>query len=351
MDEDRKRMQDRRMAGEGQDEGTAVAFGDPETMDQLTAHIYRGWEGLSRGDYEAARTSALSALDVDSDSPDAHTLWGAVVWSAGATDQALDAFEQAMELEPVKAEPFIYAAEILSQDAERLSEALSLCDDAIEMLDVEQEPALLAEAWLVRAEILTEMGKEDAARDIMSRQVSLMDARESLYERLGALYIRLGDDDHAEQYLKMALEQDSTPDAHYFLGHIAFRRGHQRRSILHFLDCRERDLNAPSPPWAYSPDAFELAVLDAVSQASGKLDRDCSQIMVRCVQYPGIELVLDGVDPRIPVLAGGREEAQYMVVYQKNIEKMCRQPEDLHEVLVQVIEEELRASAVDDVSQ
>jgi len=336
---------------EGQDDGAPMAFSEPETMDQLTAHIYRGWEGLSRGDYEAARTSALSALDVDSDSPDAHTLWGAVVWSAGATDQALDAFEQAMELEPVKADPFIYAAEILSQDAERLTEALSLCDEAIEMLDVEQEPGLFAEAWLVRAEILTEMGKEDAARDIMVRDAELMEGRGALYERVGALYVRLGDDGSAERYLRLAMEQGETRDAQYFLGHIAYRRGDRRQSVLHFLDCRERDLDAISPPWAYSRDAFKLAVLDALEQAAGKVERDCSRLIVRCGPYPGTELVLDGVDPRIPVLVGGRDGVSYMLVYQKNVEKMCRQPEDLHEVLVSVIEEELRASAGDDVSQ
>ena len=56
-------------------------------MDQLSAHLDRAWDLIRKGDVRGAQTSAQQALDIDSQSPEAHNLLGFVASLQGDVDE------------------------------------------------------------------------------------------------------------------------------------------------------------------------------------------------------------------------------------------------------------------------
>ena len=71
-------------------------------MDQLSAHLDRGWDLIQKGDLRGARASARRALEADKDSPEAHNLLGYVAAQEGDADEALEHYRQADALPYVR---------------------------------------------------------------------------------------------------------------------------------------------------------------------------------------------------------------------------------------------------------
>ena len=72
-------------------------------MDQLTAHLDRGWDLAQHGDPRGAETSARQALEIDPNAPEVHNLLGyisalnvAAVKLGGAVGQSCRQFVAAM---------------------------------------------------------------------------------------------------------------------------------------------------------------------------------------------------------------------------------------------------------------
>ena len=68
-------------------------------MDQLTAHLDRGWDLAQSGDARGAESSARRALELAPDSPEAFNLLGYVASLEGDTDEAIEAYQQAIALD------------------------------------------------------------------------------------------------------------------------------------------------------------------------------------------------------------------------------------------------------------
>ena len=63
---------------------------DEGPMDQLNAHLDRGWDLVSRGDLAGALRSAERSLEIDGESPEAHNLIGYVHMLEGHAEKALE---------------------------------------------------------------------------------------------------------------------------------------------------------------------------------------------------------------------------------------------------------------------
>ena len=120
-------------------------------MDQLTAHLDRGWDLVSRGDLEGALVSAEKSLELDGESPEAHNLLGYVHAAQGNAEQALEAYKKAIELDDTFVEAMLNAAEILMHPIHDYEAAIALVEDAIDLMDDEQE---LADAMLLKLDAL-----------------------------------------------------------------------------------------------------------------------------------------------------------------------------------------------------
>src|SRR5260370_5686764 len=117
--------------------------------------IDEGWQRLDQGKVDEARKLADRAVTAEPDSPEAHTLVGAVANAEGDVDTALEEFERAMELDPDYFDPIVLAAETLALEGDR-KEALVLAERA---LDVAEEEDEYVGALLLHAAI--EIGDDD----------------------------------------------------------------------------------------------------------------------------------------------------------------------------------------------
>ena len=110
-------------------------------MDQLSAHLDRGWDLAQKGDAAGASACAKRALELDPQSPEVHNLLGYTSALAGDSDDALEHYRQAIALDETYLEAMLNAAEVLMHPLGEWDEATDLCDDALEYAETKEEIA------------------------------------------------------------------------------------------------------------------------------------------------------------------------------------------------------------------
>ncbi len=317
-------------------------------MDQLSAHLDRGWDLLSRGDARGARASARRALEIDTDSPEAHNLLGYAAAQEGDADEALEHYRQAMALDDGYIDPMLNAAEVLIHPLQDYDEAVALCDEVLEFAEGREE---VADALLLKFDALLAREDLDGARRLLD------DLPEGPYEGpmypflIGRAWYEVGEVDRADALLQDALKQDpQNADAHYYLGLVRDERRDWRGATLAFLESRELDLHAPPPPWSLPHEAFHKSVERALGGLDAELVRALEGALVLVSDFPGMEVVADGVDPRAAVLVEGLGDPAAALpaavvrvfVYQRNIERLCGGVEQLEDEVAWQLTEEVR---------
>ena len=79
-------------------------------MDQLSAHLDRGWDLAQKGDAAGASACAKRALEIDAQSPEVHNLLGYTSALTGDSEEALEHYRQAIALDETYLEAMLNAA-------------------------------------------------------------------------------------------------------------------------------------------------------------------------------------------------------------------------------------------------
>jgi len=79
-------------------------------------------------------------------------------------------------------------------------------------------------------------------------------------------------------------------------------QGDRTRATQAFVRARALDLEAPVPEWSLSLDAFEHTVRRVVEALPPRLRQTIRSEEIYVADMPGIEFVIDGVDPRALIL-------------------------------------------------
>src|SRR5678815_4158341 len=110
-------------------------------MDQLSAHLDRGWDLAQKGDAAGASACAKRALEIDPQSPEVHNLLGFGAALAGESEEALEHYRQAIALDETYLEAMLNAAEVLMQPLGDWDEAIAMCSDALDYAETPEEIA------------------------------------------------------------------------------------------------------------------------------------------------------------------------------------------------------------------
>jgi len=273
-------------------------------MDQLSAHLDRGWDLAQKGDAAGASACAKRALELDSQSPEVHNLLGYAAALTGDPEEALEHYKQAIALDETYLEAMLNAVEVLMHPLEEWDEALALCDDALDYAETKEE---IADCILLRVDALIGKGDIDQATKCMSQLPDPPFESPSYLFMIGRSLFELGNSEQARPFLEQAVEADaSNSDAFYFLGMTRDLAGDPRGAIECFLRARAIDSARPEPPWAPSADTFAELVRRVITSLDALLSRWVRDADVYIVDMPGAELVVDGVDPRAMVLIDAR---------------------------------------------
>lgn len=317
-------------------------------MDQFTAHLDRGWDLVSRGDFAGAMVSAQKSLELDGQSPEAHNLIGYIFAAEGRAEEALEHYKQAIELDEGFVEAMLNAAEVLVHPLGDTDAALEMIEDALYFAEGDDE---VADAMLLKFDALMHANDRDAAARVVAALPDGPFESPHLDFLIGRARFDVGDFASAEQRIRAALDREpDNAEAHYYLGLVLEQKGDARGATVAFLEARDRDLRYELPPWSLEPRQFERRVQGAIN-ALAPAQRDALDgSLVVVSDAPGAEVVAEGVDPRVGVLlddlspAGQTPRVGRVFVYQRNIERVAQGVAEVEEQVVHALEHELAAA-------
>ena len=322
-------------------------------MDQFTAHLDRGWDLVSRGDFAGAKISAEKGLELDAESPEAHNLLGFIRQSEGRPDDALEHYRQALAFDETYVEAMLNAAEVLIHGLEDVGAGLAMVDEALELAEGDDE---IADAQLLKFDAYMQQGNRERASEVAKQLPEGPFENEQLDFMVGRAKFEAGDIDGSEPFLARARSRCSgNGDAHYYFGLLCESRGDRRGAIVCFLEARDCDLRGPRPPWALPQALFERQVQAAVKRLGPELAKTIDDALVVVCDLPGPEVVAEGVDPHVGVLvddlldedgepvaeSGVPRQAGRVFVYQLNIEKWTDSALEVEEEILRSLEHEL----------
>lgn len=312
-------------------------------MDQLTAHLDRGWELVSRGDFHGARLSAQKGLEMEAQSPEAFHLLAYVHASEGNVHEALENYVNAIACDETFIEAMLNAAELFIHPVGNLEAATRLIEEAFEYCETPDE---LADAILLRVDVLLAQGKTNEAKAYLDKLPSGPFESDSVGFRMGRARLHLGEVSKARVLLRKAVELfPHDPEVQFCWAICLDRSGDPRSGTVAFLRTRELEAAAPPFAWSIPGDRFELLVQEStakLSEASSKLIHNA--LIIVC-ELPGAEVVADGIDPRAPVWLDappGQTRIERVFVYQRNVERNVTSASDIPEQILASIEHEIQ---------
>jgi tetratricopeptide (TPR) repeat protein len=314
-------------------------------VDQLSAHLDRGWDLAQKGDAVGAHACAKRALELDPSSPEVHNLLGYSAALGGDSEEALDHYRQALALDDTYFEAMLNAAEVLMHPLGEWDDAVDMCDDALDLAETPEEEA---DCVLLKVDALLGKGDGDSARRALARLPDGPFANPNYAFLIGRAHYEVGDTDRASALLEEAARRDPQhADAQYYLGLLRDERGDARGAIEAFLRSRALDIVQPPPAWSPSPDAFGAMVERVIAKCHALLGRFVREAEVYVVDLPGSELIVEGVDPRAMVILDTPPSPQddrpvgRIFIYQRNVERVAGSLDALEDELFAAVEREV----------
>jgi tetratricopeptide (TPR) repeat protein len=366
---------------------------------------------LDRGDHAAARTSAEHAQQARPDDPDAAILLGAVSLAESDPEEGLRWYDRAIELDPEYLEPYTAAAQVCLYDLDDPVRGLRYCNDALELevlgpfdrlelhlaaaecelalhlveearqrlATTDEEPVLMSALRLgARPDLLEEVDAEDPDDDeAVATTYLLRDGEEELDEeerverigralqlafRLARMRLDLGDADAATSMLTELLRwYPGEPDAWSLVSEAHHRAGRLPEACVAAIKTLELDHEVEVPEWVPSFALVHRRVVQLLKEspepAIGALVDTGRPITVMVRDAPAPELVMEGVDPRVTVLAlagrpgpeaDGVPETELpppvltgLAVYRRNLARFVRDAEQFEQQLRFAVLDEL----------
>jgi predicted Zn-dependent protease with MMP-like domain len=106
--------------------------------------------------------------------------------------------------------------------------------------------------------------------------------------------------------LERALEHEELRvEAHYLLAIALETEGRSPEAQQHFLAADQLNRQQPAPEWAPAPAAFETIARAAFERLPEILGRRLRESLLHVLDYPSLELVAEGLDPRTPAYLAG----------------------------------------------
>lgn len=156
--------------------------------------------------------------------------------------------------------------------------------------------------------------------------------------------------EHAEPLVEDSVKLNpKNPEAYYYLGLVRDERGDSSGATQAFLRSRELDLELPAPPWTLSRETFELTAKRAFAGLEEQLKAYVREEEIYVADVPGVEVVVDGVDPRALLLidgvgANGNGMTSRVFVYQRNVERLAGSLEQVEPEVRLALEREITAT-------
>jgi predicted Zn-dependent protease with MMP-like domain/Flp pilus assembly protein TadD len=296
------------------------------------------------------------ALRAHPDGAEAHNGRGEILWDEGKVDEALHEFERAIQADQKFVTAHLNRAELMVEDLSEFEQALVLCD---ELLGGKPELPRLdrgteGEVYYLKAKAAFYLDDLDGALFLVRR--ALKTAGEvAIYRSFdGQILFELGRFEEAKRSLDAAVAMD--PEAGHAVYHLAL--------VLERLGAGEEASNAFAKANALDPERYplptevvEIFFRQAAAEALDNLPRSIreyvEEVPVLVEDWPSRQLMAEeNVSPQILGIYIGvpRTEAELsaqphdltrVILFKKNLEKICRDRDDLIEQIQVTVRHEI----------
>ena len=361
-----------------------------EEVSRYAAHIDRGWDLLERDEVSQARASAYQAASIDETAPDAFLLLGAAAAADGDLEGASEAYELAIGLAPGYAEAYLALAQLHLYDLHRPDAAGEVCDrgldveglppiDRLDLRAVAAEAAMadhdddLARAYLDDQGITSTLARVlSGDLDALATGLQALDGIDdeppdrdelesfrlrgvSIMVRIARVRLDLEETSRALDLLQVAvLSAPENPEVWYLLSEVHLKQGEASAAVQASARVARLDAAARAPGWLPAAATVHANATQILTQIElpelPESWRDGTESAVWCAEVPARELILEGLDPRAPAIllaqrgtGDGPIHPTALVIYRRNLARICRNAEEIEDALRTAILEEVAA--------
>ena len=344
----------------------------PDEDERLDPRIVNGWQALESGDIDTAKQAAASVLAqgeatdpeaggggaAEASRLDALLLAAACAREENDAESALEHLALAAEEDPEWCTPELWMAELLSEDPERLDEALRHARRALDHAEEEDE---YLDALRCKAAIELDLGRPTEARKTLSglppADVPLDDPSATL--DFAQLLMDAGDPAEARERLTALTEaHPRLADGWYLLGAVAELLNDEEAKRAAWLTTRALDLEAmdrpggagdgeaparsAAPDLSLTEDALIAVAEEALAEMPPELRAQMKNVPIVVAEMPAAADVAAGLDPRLLGLFSGSPHAQSaailgppelteIILFRANIERFAVDEEALRD--------------------
>jgi len=303
-------------------------------------------EASHGGRNEEALAWLDEALRAHPDGAEAHNGRGEILWDEGRIDEANHEFERAVAADPKFVTAHLNRAELLIEDLGEFEEAVALCDRLLSgdpelpRLDRSTE----AEVHYLKSKAVFYLDDLSGALFLVRRALKTS-GEQAVYRAFeGQILFELGRFEDARGSLERAALMDSeSAYAVYHFGLVLERLGEPEDAGRAFTQANALDPDHYPQPIGIEEEDFRNAAAEALDNLPRSIREYVADVPVIVEDYPALELVrTENVSPQILGIFMGvarteagvtdaRTDMDQVILYKKNLEKVCRDRDELVE--------------------
>jgi predicted Zn-dependent protease with MMP-like domain len=313
-------------------------------------------EASHGGRTEEALAWLDEALRAHPDGAEAHNGRGEILWDEGRIDEALHEFERSLQADPKFVTAHLNRAELLIEDLGEFEQAVALCDELLSghpdlsRLDRHTE----AEVHYLKAKAVFYLDDLNGALFLVRRALKTS-GEVAIYRAFeGQILFELGRFEDARRVLDLAVTLDpEAGHAQYHRALVLERLGEAEESARAFGRANALDSDHYPLPTEIDEATFRAAAAEALDNLPRSIRDYVEDVPVLVEDFPADELLAkENVSPQILGIYIGvpRTEAQTtaqaqdltrVVLFKKNLEKVCRDRDDLIEQIQVTVRHEI----------
>jgi predicted Zn-dependent protease with MMP-like domain len=301
-------------------------------------------EASHSGRTEEALAWLDEALRVNPDGAEARNGRGEILWDEGRVDEALFEFEGAASADPKFTATHLNRVELLIEELGEYELALERCDELLSGRPELPRPdrALQSEVYYLKAKSLFYLDDLEGAVFLVRRALKASGDQPIYSAFEGQVLFELGRFEEAQRVLKHAVALD--PDSAHCLYHYGLaleRSGDPEEATRCFARANAIDPTLYPTPATVSPDFFREVMDEALSNLPRSVRETMENVPVLIEDFPSVDLIrVEDVSPQILGIFIGTPRTQAcltnqlpdldrIILFQKNLEKICQDREDL----------------------
>jgi predicted Zn-dependent protease with MMP-like domain len=303
-------------------------------------------EASHRGRTEEALAWLDEALVARPDGAEAHNGRGEILWDEVRIDEALHEFERSIQADPKFATAHLNRIELLVEDLTEFEQAITLADEFLggnpEFPKLDR--ATQAEVHYLKAKAVFYLDDLEGSLFLVRRSLKTC-GEIAIYRAFeGQILFELGRFEEARRALLSAASLDpESGHAFYHLALVQERLGEDEQADLAFSKANALDPDHYPLPATVDDQLFRDAAAEALDNLPRSIREYIADVPVLVEDYPSEELLGDqNISPQILGLYLGiprtetdafaqPEDVTRVLLFKKNLEKLCRDREDLIE--------------------